>query len=76
MKIIREDHPIGRGDVRGVELTRRNLTVLLAKLDDSESERTILQRDGVGEVFVRAVEDAAHYSDRAPGVMLVDGRLV
>lgn len=54
-----------------VELTRRNLTVLLRKLDDPRSVRTIL-KDGVA---VRAVEDEEHYADREPGPMLVNGRI-
>ncbi len=65
MKII-EDSEWG---VPIVELTRRNLTVLLAKLDDPLSVRTIL--DGEGKVAVRAVEDKAHYANREPGKMVL-----
>lgn len=50
-----------------VELTRRNLEVLLAKLDDPGSARTII--DGEHHIAVRAVENDDHYHDRAPGVM-------
>lgn len=50
-----------------VELTRRNLTVLLEKLDNPASEATIM--DGGHNVAVRAVEDAEHYSDRPAGAM-------
>lgn len=53
------------GDYPVVELTRRNLTSLLAKLDDPLSNRAII--DGERRVMVRAVEDAEHYSDREPG---------
>lgn len=48
-----------------VELTRRNLTTLLAKLDDPLSARTLI--DGERRVAVRAVEDAEHYANRPPG---------
>lgn len=50
-----------------IELTRRNLQTLLAKLDDPKSFRTIA-RDGIA---VKAVEDDDHYSDRAPGEMFM-----
>ena len=56
------------------ELTRRNLLVLLAKLDDPDSLRTII--DATGCVQVRAVEDQEHYADRSPGPMRVRGRIV
>ncbi len=56
-----------------VELTRRNLLALLAKLDDPDSLRTII--DSEGAMAVRAVEDSEHYSDRPPGVMLINGEL-
>ncbi len=50
--------PAGEEDpVAIVELTRRNLTVLLAKLDDSASRRAII--DGEQRVMVHAVEDAS-----------------
>lgn len=52
-----------------VELTRRNLEVLLAKLDDPASERSII--DGGQNVMVRAVENNVHYADRAPGDMFM-----
>ena len=48
-----------------IELTRRNLEILLLKLDDPLSRRTI-QRDGYA---VTAVEDETHYHNRAPGEM-------
>jgi hypothetical protein len=53
-----------------LELTRRNLEGLLAKLDDPDSQRTLI--DGPHTIAVVAVENAAHYSDRAPGPMLTN----
>lgn len=53
------------GDPPTVELTRRNLTALLAKLDDPLSARTL--RDGEDRVAVKAVEDDEHYKTRPPG---------
>lgn len=50
-----------------VELTRRNLMVLLEKLDDPNSQRTII--DGEHHISVRAVEDSEHYKARSAGVM-------
>lgn len=50
-----------------VELTRRNLRALLDKLDDPLSSRTLIDPDR--RVAVRAVEDAEHYADRAPGAV-------
>ena len=48
-----------------VELTRRNLETLLAKLDDPISARTLVCPDD--RIAVRAVENSAHYADRQPG---------
>lgn len=60
----------GYGRAR-VELTRRNLETLLAKLDDAMSVRTLAKQEDVeqGDAWIEvvAVEDEAHYSDRAPG---------
>lgn len=53
------------GELPILELTRRNLTVLLAKLDDPHSLRSIIDPDN--QIMVRAVEDADHYANRAPG---------
>lgn len=50
-----------------LELTRRNLETLLAKLDDPQSARTLI--DGETGLLVVAVEDDEHYSDRAPGMV-------
>jgi hypothetical protein len=55
------------GDLPVVELTRRNLQTLLAKLDDPKSYRMLI--DGEHKIAVRAVEDETHYTDRAPGVV-------
>jgi hypothetical protein len=52
-----------------LELSRRNLEVLLAKLDDPRSARTLIDTDGL--IKVRAVENAEHYSDREPGRMFM-----
>lgn len=54
-----------------VELTRRNLEVLLAKLDDPVSKCTII--DGDCRVAVRAVENDEHYrnENRLPGLMFM-----
>ena len=86
MRVIRENHPIGRGGIVGVELTRRNLEVLLAKLNQNERLR---EDDPFAErshcaiiapspeyLFVRAVENEEHYESREPGAMLVEGRLI
>lgn len=62
MKYVESDNAIPV-----LELTRRNLEVLLAKLDDPLSHRTII--DGEGKIYVRAVENDAHYSDRSAGAM-------
>jgi len=61
-----------------VELSRRNLETLLAKLDDEDSERTLMRySDDLSQVVcVTAVENEAHYSDREPGPVLVKGELV
>lgn len=50
-----------------IELTRRNLNILLEKLDDDASHKTIV--DGDWKIMVTAVEDEAHYGDRIPGEM-------
>jgi len=59
------------GEPARLELTRRNLTTLLAKLDDPASNRTLMKQQEAAEgdawIVVVAVEDQAHYADRAPG---------
>jgi hypothetical protein len=61
-----------------IELTRRNLEILLAKLDDPDSVRMIVKEDRIGRVVVRAVENEAHYEaeGREPGPMLLHGQVV
>lgn len=61
-----------------VELTERNLTVLLEKLKDRNSARTIIKADEVGTIEVHAVHDEKHYDaeDREPGPMLVRGEVI
>jgi hypothetical protein len=55
-----------------LELSRRNLEVLLAKLGDPISARTLIKVSEEGDVVeVVAVENADHYSDRPPGVMFM-----
>jgi len=48
-----------------LELTRRNLETLLAKLDDPNSERVLI--DGDQRIAVKAVENDEHYKTRQPG---------
>jgi len=62
----------GEGESAGstlwVELTRRNLLALLAKLGRGDSSRTLVVRrddDQNAVVKVVAVEDEEHYGDRA-----------
>ncbi len=59
MRHIIEEHRI--------ELTRRNLEILLAKLDDPLSARTIA--DGTTGFRITAVENDAHYATRPAGEM-------
>lgn len=60
MKVIQAE-----SGVLVVELTRRNLTALLAKLDGHPpgSHRSLAKTG----VLVKAVEDLEHYADAAPG---------
>jgi len=65
------------GTVPIVELTRRNIEVLLAKLGDPESQRTlVLTEDGREVCAVRAVENDEHYADREPGIMFLNGQFL
>jgi len=60
------------GDNIHVELTRRNLTTLLMKLDlpDGVSERTITITDEHEQtLYVTAVHDDEHYAERPAGEM-------
>ena len=54
-----------------VELTRYNLEVLLAKLGDPNSERTLIDPDG--KIAVKAVPDSEHYKTRPPGTTYTNG---
>lgn len=58
-----------------VELTRRNINTLLDKLNDPFSARMLGSPAGPGDpyVLVKAVEDAEHYADRAPGAVHMPG---
>lgn len=51
-----------------VELTRDELQTLMAGLDDPTSGNSDMPVSQ-GAITVRAVEDAAHYRDRAPGLV-------
>lgn len=61
------------GNYARVELSRRNLEALLAKLDDPSSARTLMKQeneeDGNEWIEVVAVEDEAHYKDRPAGTV-------
>ena len=63
-----------------IYLTRRNLQVLLSKLDRAKAgeatERTIIKMDTLHPEYpcsspcmVTAIEDAEYYTDREPGEM-------
>jgi len=65
------------GEVQGMqipvlELTRRNLEGLLAKLGDPNSARTLI--DPSNTIAVRAVNDSEHYKTRDAGPMMTKGR--
>lgn len=62
MKWIEKDEKTG---LPCVELTRRNLLTLLAKLTDLHSAHTLI--DGDNKIAVRSVEDEEHYKARQPG---------
>lgn len=59
------------GSVVTVALSRRNLLVLLAKLDDPLSLRTLIKREDDGLLTVTAEEDQVHYNrpEGGPGPM-------
>lgn len=66
-----------------LELSRRNLTILLRKLDSNkekpESSKCTIgspYAEGEPQVWVRAVEDEEHYAYRPAGPMLVKGEVV
>lgn len=59
------------GNPAHLELTRRNLETLLAKLDDALSVKTLSKQEefsvGNNVIYVVAVENEKHYADRDPG---------
>jgi len=61
MKYIKPE----KGRLPILELTRRNLLTLLAKLEDPTSKQTVIDEDRM--IAVRAVPDDAHYTTRQPG---------
>jgi hypothetical protein len=56
-----------------VTLSRRNLMILLSKLDRGEQSAATIYRRGDGDqeptIIVSAEEDDLHYADRVPGTM-------
>jgi hypothetical protein len=70
MKVIVWEPELG---TYGIELTRRNLETLLAKLDNPDSLRTLVFTGDHGQVIaVRAVENDEHYTERPAGLMAED----
>jgi hypothetical protein len=67
MKYIKQGDEGSLAGYPVLELTRRNLQALLDKLDDPLSQRMLGDPDH--NIYVRAVEDNAHYKDRAPGAV-------
>jgi hypothetical protein len=66
MKYIKSEGRLSEGrDLPILELTRRNLLALLAKLEDPTSAQTLIDPDR--NIAVRAVADDAHYTDREAG---------
>lgn len=55
------------GALHTLELTERNCRVLLAKLQDPNSARTLIDPDL--NIYVKIVPDEEHYSDRPAGEM-------
>jgi len=69
MKYIETEHQLPT-----LELTRRNLEGLLAKLDDPNSARTLIDPDN--KIYVKAVENEEHYANRPAGPMFTNGVIV
>lgn len=71
MKVIRKDN----SDIVRVELSKRNLEVLLGKLEtkDQTGSFCTIEKDNI---FITAVRDEMHYSETQPGIMLLDGELI
>jgi hypothetical protein len=67
MKYIASTTPERPVGMPTLELTRRNLTALLAKLDGHPPNSRCTLIDPNYKIIVKAVEDAEHYSDRSPG---------
>lgn len=65
--------PASYGYVGLLELTRRNLETLLAKLDDPDSARTLVAPGDM--IAVKAVENEEHYSGRDPGPVFTKGKI-
>lgn len=65
----------GRRDDRViVVLSKRNLLALLAKVDDTDSAKTIIRDcrgefDGGMALVLQVEPDEVHYKDRKPGLM-------
>ncbi len=71
-----------------VYLTRRNLVTLLAKLDGNKrggtSKCTMVKRDTAHpkypqshlEIYISVLEDEEYYTDRKPGVVLINGEVL
>lgn len=57
------------GAAIGVELTRRNLKALLAKLDGNPPGSACTLVDQSGTFYVKSVEDSEHYGARQPGAL-------
>lgn len=64
MKVLRFDTETR---VAHVQLTRRNLRTLLAKLGSPLNARTLEKHDTPGTIIVTAVEDEVYYSGQVPG---------
>ena len=63
----------GKGHpVLHVELTRRNLLALLAKLEVPGSACSLSKTDDNVSIIVTSVPDAEHYNDREPGAVHPD----
>ena len=62
---------VERGELQmpTVELTRRNLVALLAKLDGRPRDSMCTIVDPDRKIAVKAVEDSEHYADRNPGAL-------
>lgn len=56
-----------------IELTRRNISALLAKISDPLSSRSLI--DGQGRILVRAVEEEDRTDDEAARALLSEGVL-